>query len=64
MSVRMMYDAPSACAYTVAQLEERITVAKNQDSTMLLNLPRSIDELAATSQPSGVLHRLRGLFSA
>lgn len=31
---------------------------------MLLNLPRSIDELAATSQPSGVLHRLRGLFSA
>lgn len=64
MSVRMMHDAPSACAHTVAQLEERITVAKNQNSTMLLNLPRSIDELAATSRPSGVLHRLRDLFSA
>ncbi|MEH0147928.1 hypothetical protein V6D40_09705 [Corynebacterium sp. Q4381] len=44
MTVRSIH-APAACASTVAQLEPGITIAHTEKSTMLLNLPRSIDEL-------------------
>lgn len=61
MTVRSIH-APAACASTVAQLEPGITIAHTEKSTMLLNLPRSIDELdkATGSADAG---KQRGVFA-
>ena len=64
MTVRFIH-APAACASTVAQLEPGITIAHTEKSTMLLNLPRNIDELdkvtgeADGGKPRGFFSRLR-----
>lgn len=61
MTVRSIH-APAACAGTVAQLEPGITIAHTEKSTMLLNLPRSIDELDKATGDTDA-HKHRGFFS-
>lgn len=62
MSVRMIHSPSIACAETVAQLDERITVAKTEQATVLLNLPRDIDAIAEKAKPKSFMQRLRESF--
>ncbi len=64
MTVRSV-TASGPCARTIARLDGGITVARTGESTVLLNLPRSIGEIdARVREPrrGGVVTRVRRLF--
>ncbi|WP_018296547.1 hypothetical protein [Corynebacterium lubricantis] len=65
MTIRSIDNASPACASTMARLDDSITVAHTQESTMLLNMPRSIDEWndATQSERPGFFSKLKGLFA-
>lgn len=44
-------NADQACARTFARLDDGITVAHTGEHHLLLNMPRSIDELAEVTRP-------------
>ena len=60
MTVRSI-NGPAACASTVAKLDPSITVAKTGENTLLLNLPRSIEDI--DDKVSGGEAQRRGLVS-
>lgn len=62
MTVRSI-NASAACASTVAKLDPSITVAKTGESTMLLNLPRDIEEIDKATKTQRFNRWLHGLFS-
>ncbi|AWB82828.1 hypothetical protein C3B44_11215 [Corynebacterium yudongzhengii] len=65
MTIRTV-NADPACASTLARLDETITVARTEDNLLLLNMPRSIAELAEATKchrRGGFLDSLRNLFS-
>jgi len=62
MSVRSI-NASEPCARTVASLDDAITVAKTGESTVLFNLPRSIEDIddkvtGGEAQHRGLVSRL------
>ncbi|WP_175934286.1 hypothetical protein [Corynebacterium sp. Marseille-P4321] len=65
MTVRSI-NAPAACAATVAKLDPSITVARTGESTMLMNLPRDINQLeqATDTGLKGFRRKLAKLFGA
>lgn len=64
MTVRSI-NASAACAGTMAKLDPSITVARTGESTMLLNLPRDIQEIdkATESGLTRLRRRVGKLFS-
>lgn len=62
MTVRSI-NGPAACASTVAKLDPSITVAKTGENTLLLNLPRSIDEIEKATADKSFRSRLSRLFA-
>ena len=54
MTVRSI-NGPAACASTVAKLDPSITVAKTGENTLLLNLPRSIEDIDQATQDKSLL---------
>ncbi|SES14719.1 hypothetical protein [Corynebacterium cystitidis] len=63
MTSRSIDNAYPACAATVARLDNSIMVARTDASTMLLNMPRSIDELSQATQDQGFFSKLKSLFT-
>ncbi|WIM67582.1 hypothetical protein QP027_10905 [Corynebacterium breve] len=63
MTIRSLNDASPACATTMARLDDSITVAHTNTSTMLLNMPRSIDELEEATQSQGFFTKFKNLFA-
>lgn len=57
MSIKTI-NADAACVTTFARLDDTPMVARTEDNTLLLNLPRSIDDLAEVTGP-----RKKGFFS-
>lgn len=62
MTVRSI-NGPAACAATVAKLDPSITVAKTGKDTLLLNLPRSIDEIDQATADKSLRARLSRWFA-
>lgn len=62
MTVRSI-NGPAACAATVAKLDPSITVAKSGEDTLLLNLPRSIDEIDQATADTSLKSRILRLFA-
>lgn len=62
MTVRSI-NGPAACAATVAKLDSSITVAKTGKDTLLLNLPRSIDEIDQATTDNSLRARLSRWFA-
>lgn len=62
MTVRSI-NGPAACAATVAKMDPSITVAKTGKDTLLLNLPRSIEEIEKATADNSLRARLSRLFA-
>ena len=62
MTVRSI-NGPAACASTVAKLDPSITVAKTGENTLLLNLPRSIDEIEKATAEKSIFSRISRIFA-
>ena len=62
MTVRSI-NGPAACASTVAKLDSSITVAKTGENTLLLNLPRSIEEIDKATADTSLKARFSRLFA-
>lgn len=63
MTIRTLDNASPACASTMARLDASITVARTDESTMLLNMPRSIDEWNEATQSQGMFSKFKNLFA-
>ena len=60
MTIRTV-NTDTACATTFARLDDSLTVAHTEDNTLLLNMPRSIEDLAQATDAkkhSGFFRRL------
>ena len=53
----------AACASTVAKLDPSITVAKTGENTLLLNLPRNIEEIDKATEDKSLLSRITRFFA-
>lgn len=62
MTVRSI-NGPAACASTVAKLDPSITVAKTGENTLLLNLPRNIEEIDKATEDKSLLSRFSRFFA-
>jgi len=62
MTVRSM-NGPAACASTVAKLDPGITVAKTGENTLLLNLPRNIEEIDKAMEDKSLLSSITRFFA-
>lgn len=62
MTVRSM-NGPAACASTVAKLDPSITVAKTEENTLLLNLPRKIEEIDKATADTSLFSRITRFFA-
>lgn len=65
VTIRFIDNASPACASTMARLDDSITVAHTHESTMLLNVPRSIDEIndALETRDQGFMAKLKNFFA-
>ena len=62
MTIRTV-NTDTACATTFARLDDSLTVARTEGNTLLLNLPRNIEDLAevtGATEKKGVFSRLFG----
>lgn len=62
MTVRSI-NGPAACASTVAKLDPSITVAKTGENTLLLNLPRNIEEIEKATAEKSIFSRISRIFA-
>lgn len=54
MTIRTV-NTDAACASTFARLDKSPIVAHTEENTLLLNIPRDIEDLDAVTKPKGVL---------
>lgn len=62
MTIRTV-NTDTACATTFARLDDSLTVARTEGNTLLLNLPRNIEDLAevtGATEKKGFFSRLFG----
>ena len=62
MTVRSI-NGPAACASTVAKLDPSITVAKTGENTLLLNLPRNIEDIDKATADTSLMSRITRFFA-
>lgn len=60
MTVRTITAPNAACAGTMASLSKDITVAHTEGKTLLMNMPRAIEDISAQATKRGFLARLFG----
>lgn len=60
MTVRTISATNAACAGTLASLSKDITVAHTEGKTLLLNMPRSIEDISAQAPRRGFFARIFG----
>jgi len=62
MTVRSI-NGPAACASTVAKLDPSITVARTGENTLLLNLPRNIEDIDKATADTSLMSRITRFFA-
>ena len=62
MTVRSI-NGPAACASTAAKLDPSITVARTGENTLLLNLPRNIEDIDKATADTSLMSRITRFFA-